>query len=81
MSHTLLFFGLGGQEILLIALVALLFFGGRKIPELMRGLGQGVRNFREGLAEGKTEENKTEGTSATPAASEGKPDAGGSAAS
>lgn len=49
MSHSLLFLGLGAQEILLIALVALLFFGGRKIPELMRGLGQGLRSFREGL--------------------------------
>lgn len=41
--------GLGMQEILLIALVILLFFGGRKIPELMRGLGKGVRSFKEGM--------------------------------
>jgi sec-independent protein translocase protein TatA len=38
---------IGGQEILLILLVVLLFFGGRKIPELMRGLGQGIREFKK----------------------------------
>ena len=41
--------GVGMQEILLIALVVLLFFGGRKIPELMKGLGKGVRSFKEGM--------------------------------
>lgn len=41
--------GLGVQEILLIALVVLLFFGGKKIPELMKGLGKGVRSFKEGM--------------------------------
>lgn len=40
--------GLGMQEVLL-ALVVLLFFGGRKIPELMKGLGKGVRSFKEGM--------------------------------
>lgn len=44
-------FGLGGQEILLIALVVLLLFGGAKIPELMRGLGKGVKSFKEGMKE------------------------------
>lgn len=39
------------SEILLIALVVLLFFGGKKIPELMRGLGKGVRSFKEGMNE------------------------------
>lgn len=41
--------GLGIQEVLLIALVVLLFFGGKKIPELMKGLGKGVRSFKEGM--------------------------------
>lgn len=36
-------------EILIIALVVLLFFGGKKIPELMKGLGKGVRSFKEGV--------------------------------
>lgn len=39
----------GMQEMLLIALVVLLFFGGKKIPELMKGLGKGVRSFKEGM--------------------------------
>ena len=48
---TLLLFGLGGQEILLIALVVLLLFGGAKIPELMKGLGKGVKSFKDGMKE------------------------------
>ncbi len=39
------------QEVLLIALVVLLFFGGKKIPELMKGLGKGVRSFKDGMNE------------------------------
>ncbi|KXT46375.1 twin-arginine translocase TatA/TatE family subunit [Bacteroides intestinalis] len=41
--------GIGIQEVLLIALVVLLFFGGKKIPELMKGIGKGVRSFKEGM--------------------------------
>lgn len=43
--------GLGMSEVLLIALVVLLFFGGKKIPELMKGLGKGVRSFKAGMNE------------------------------
>ena len=43
-----LLFSLGMPEIVLIVLVVLLLFGGKKIPELMRGLGRGVREFKEG---------------------------------
>uniref|UniRef100_UPI0040270118 Sec-independent protein translocase subunit TatA/TatB n=1 Tax=Phocaeicola vulgatus TaxID=821 RepID=UPI0040270118 len=49
MTGTLLFLGLGMQEILFIALIVLLFFGGKKIPELMKGLGKGVKSFKEGM--------------------------------
>ena len=42
-------FGIGTQEILIIALIILLLFGGKKIPELMRGLGKGVKSFKEGM--------------------------------
>jgi len=42
-------FGLRFQEILIIALVILLLFGGKKIPELMKGLGKGVKSFKEGV--------------------------------
>ena len=41
--------GIGMQEVLLLALVVLLFFGGKKIPELMKGIGKGVRSFRDGM--------------------------------
>lgn len=40
---------LGTQEIILIVLAVLLLFGGKKIPELMRGLGKGVRSFKDGM--------------------------------
>ncbi|MBK8349044.1 MAG: twin-arginine translocase TatA/TatE family subunit [Saprospiraceae bacterium] len=40
-----LVFGLGGQELMVIGLIILVFFGGKKIPELMRGLGSGIREF------------------------------------
>ena len=46
---TPLLLGIGFQEILLIALIVLLFFGGKKIPELMKGLGKGVKSFKDGM--------------------------------
>lgn len=49
MSKLLFIGGLGMSEVLVIALVVLLFFGGKKIPELMKGLGKGVRSFKEGM--------------------------------
>lgn len=42
---------IGTTELLLIGGIALLLFGGKKLPEMMRGLGQGVRNFKEGMNE------------------------------
>ena len=47
----LLLFGLGLQEIVVIALIVLLLFGGKKIPELMKGLGKGVKSFKDGMKE------------------------------
>jgi len=46
-SSDLLFFDIGGGEIILIMLVALLLFGGEKLPELARGLGKGIRDFKD----------------------------------
>ncbi len=40
---------IGTQEIIILALVILLLFGGKKIPELMKGLGKGVKSFKEGV--------------------------------
>ena len=45
----LLLLGIGGQELIFIALVILLLFGGKKIPELMKGLGTGVKSFKDGM--------------------------------
>ena len=51
MFGSLLLFGIGMQEILVIAFIVLLLFGGKKIPELMKGLGKGVKSFKEGMNE------------------------------
>jgi sec-independent protein translocase protein TatA len=65
MENMLLIFALGGSEILLIFGAVLLLFGGRKIPELMRGVGKGIREFNNArstieteLKEGMREEEK-----------------------
>lgn len=60
MHNTLLVFGLGFQEILIIALVVLLLFGGKKIPELMKGLGKGVKSFKDGMNGLDGQDQKTE---------------------
>lgn len=57
MNH-LLFMNLGAGELILISLIVLLLFGGKKIPELMKGIGKGVKNFKEGLSEVETEIKK-----------------------
>ena len=59
-------FGLGTGEIILIVIVVLLLFGGKKIPELMKGLGKGVRSFKDGMkgidleGDGKTDDARQE---------------------
>ena len=57
MNNLLFIGGIGFQEILLIALIVLLFFGGKKIPELMKGLGKGVKSFKDGMKEGDVDVN------------------------
>lgn len=48
--NQLLFLGnLGTGEIIIIAIIVLLLFGGKKIPELMKGIGKGVKNFKDGV--------------------------------
>ena len=49
MRNLLLFGNFGAGEIIVIALIVLLLFGGKKIPELMKGIGKGVKNFKEGV--------------------------------
>ena len=66
LNNTLLFSMPGGSEWILILLAVLLFFGGKKIPELMRGIGKGVREFKDAkdsvkdqIEEGMKEKEKT----------------------
>lgn len=49
MAKLLFIGGVGMPEILFIALIVLLLFGGKKIPELMKGIGKGIRGFKEGI--------------------------------
>jgi twin arginine-targeting protein translocase, TatA/E family len=49
MKTLLLFGSIGWAEVLIIAFVVLLLFGGKKIPELMKGLGKGVKSFKDGM--------------------------------
>lgn len=58
MSMPILLFSLGGPEIILIVLALLLLFGGRKIPELMRGLGKGIKEFKDAKDGSEDEDNK-----------------------
>lgn len=50
MNTLFLIFGLGGQEIFFVFIIVLLLFGGNKIPELMKGLGKGIREFNSARA-------------------------------
>ena len=52
------FLAIGWQQVLIIAIVVLLLFGGKKIPELMRGLGSGIKEFKDASKEDGTETEK-----------------------
>jgi sec-independent protein translocase protein TatA len=53
-------FGLGVQELMLILIIALFFFGGKKLPEIARGLGQGLREFKRASEGGADDEHEHE---------------------
>lgn len=59
---------IGTTELLLIGGLALLLFGGKKLPEMMRGLGQGVKEFKKGVNEGNPIEEQEEAKDETPSA-------------
>ena len=70
LDSILLLFNLGTVEIIVIVLVILLLFGGKKIPELMKGVGKGVKSFKQGLNEvedeiKKASDDDTKGKSAS----------------
>lgn len=54
---SLFMFGIGGGELIVVIVLVLLLFGGKKIPELMKGIGKGVKSFRDGM-EGVADEEK-----------------------
>ena len=62
MDNIFLFFGLGGYEVIIVVFVVLLLFGGKKIPELMKGLGKGIKEFNNARAtiEGEIKEGMKE---------------------
>ena len=55
------FLAVSPQQLAIVLVVVLLLFGGRKIPELMRGLGRGVKEFKEGIADDEKESDNKEG--------------------
>ena len=59
----LLLFGIGMQEVIVIALIVLLLFGGKKIPELMKGLGKGVKSFKDGMKESEADDKNDDKSS------------------
>jgi sec-independent protein translocase protein TatA len=60
MYHTLLFLNFGAPEVIVIGLIVVLLFGGKKIPELMKGLGKGVKSFKDGMKDMEDTINKDE---------------------
>lgn len=56
MKISVILFSVGAPEIILIVLVVLLIFGGKKIPELMRGLGKGLSEFKKGVKDPESKE-------------------------
>ncbi|MDD2490952.1 MAG: twin-arginine translocase TatA/TatE family subunit [Bacteroidales bacterium] len=60
MNHLLFLGSIGATEIIIIALIVLLLFGGKKIPELMKGIGKGVKSFKDGVKGIEDEINTTD---------------------
>lgn len=56
---SILAFTFGPMEIIIILVIVLLLFGGKKIPELMKGLGKGIKEFKEGVKDDSEEKNNT----------------------
>ena len=57
-AHIPLFMGLGGKEILVIAVIIVLLFGGKKIPELMKGIGSGIKEFKKSVKDDDTKDKE-----------------------
>ena len=66
-------FGLGTTELLVILALVLILFGAGKIPQLGRGLGEGIRNFKKGLKEGDNQQDKGSGEALPPGGGDQRP--------
>ena len=62
MTNSILLGWLGGQEVLIIVLIILLLFGARKMPQLMKGMGSGIKEFKKGMEEGESDTDKNSPT-------------------
>ena len=74
MDFNLLLFGLGTSEIILVVLLFLLLFGAKRIPELMKNMGKGVKSFKEGMKEVQKEINSPAESDAKEPAQESEPE-------
>lgn len=63
--HTLTILALSWQHILIVAVLLLILFGGKKIPEMMRGMGSGIKEFKDAIKEDEKPESKPENTSSS----------------
>jgi sec-independent protein translocase protein TatA len=66
MNNLLLFIGLpGGMEWIIILLIVLVLFGANRLPQLAKGMGESIRNFKQGMAESETEDEKKDKAKST----------------
>ncbi|WP_144283492.1 twin-arginine translocase TatA/TatE family subunit [Chryseobacterium echinoideorum] len=63
--HTLTILALSWQHILIVAVLLLILFGGKKIPEMMRGMGSGIKEFKDAIKEDEKPESKADNTSSS----------------
>jgi len=58
MNNLLLFWAPGGWELIIILVIVLILFGANRLPQLAKGMGESIRNFKQGIAEGKDDDDK-----------------------
>ena len=61
MNNLLLFWAPGGWELIIILVIVLILFGANRLPQLAKGMGESIRNFKSGMAETEAEDEKTGG--------------------
>ncbi len=68
MSNLLLFWAPGGWELIIILVIVLILFGANRLPQLAKGMGESIRNFKVGMAESEAEDEKSGGKDKTKSA-------------